>query len=172
MNTGEPGAGREVVLTRGGNGAGSARRRVLLQCLHIFSVFYFPHTCRLTCNIKTLQHLTLQGAFPHPTWAPLMLPPHGAIAMPARAPCISAEAVLRGTGKQPSGSIAAFSPRAPFGLWSCLLERFWGTHNTAQGKGKTSSPDFKRKRCKTNSHRDGETKWSISSFLRRRRLWR
>ena len=54
------GAGREVVLTRGGDGAGSARRRVLLQCLHIFSVFYFPHTCRLTCNIKTLQHLTLQ----------------------------------------------------------------------------------------------------------------
>lgn len=54
----------------------------------------------------------MQGAFPHPTWAPLMPPPaQGAIAMPPRTPCISAGVVLQDAGKKPSGSVR--TGRAP-----------------------------------------------------------
>ncbi|KAK8460202.1 hypothetical protein SEVIR_2G295600v4 [Setaria viridis] len=48
----------------------------------------------------------MQGAFPYPTWAPLMPPPNGAIAMPAGTPSVTAGAMpQQGGGKQPSGYV-------------------------------------------------------------------
>jgi len=44
--------------------------------------------------------VVIQGAFPHPAWAPPMPPPHGAIATPAETPCAMARATSQGGGKQ------------------------------------------------------------------------
>ncbi|RLM84864.1 hypothetical protein C2845_PM04G21100 [Panicum miliaceum] len=47
----------------------------------------------------------IQGAFPHPAWAPPMPPPHGAIATPAGTPCTMARAMSKGGGTQRSRSV-------------------------------------------------------------------